>query len=185
MDPVKICPICHSEYYPDVLVCADCQVSLEWPGTQVDLAPLQDEGGWDQFAADEILGQLAGDTEKIIGIYRANLSKAGIPSAILPLTRLERTASGGILIVNHEVVQVPVGELTAGFQFLVFGRQHDLEAAQKIIQDLSADLHPDGELYNEYEIGKCPACEADLPEEATECPDCGLPFTFAPEEDGP
>ncbi len=186
MDRVKVCPVCHSEYYPDVQVCADCGVSLEWAQTQQDIEPLVDGGGWDQFEPTEIIGQLTADLEKVTGIYRANLVKAGIPSAQLPLTRYLRPMSGrdsspmsGNSALNPQGRQVPVGDLLGGFHFILFVRRGDLEVADGIISELFAGLHPHQEdgSYQEFTEGACPACGAEIHADATECPDCGLPFT--------
>ncbi len=191
MDRVKICPVCHAEYYPDVLECADCHVALVWPGRHPVTEPLQDDGGWDQFEETEILGQVACDEERIIGIYRANLAREGIPSAILPTTRyqpkevrFEYSVVSGNREIEIEAGQVPVGDILEGFRYDLFVRRLDWERATEMITELFPGLHPDQPdgFYHEYELGKCPACGAEVPEGATECPDCGLSLADPDEE---
>ena len=187
MDRVKICPRCKAEYYPDILQCADCGVALVWPAAKPVVARPEveqleedewwgirsqpkvqkDDDGWDQFEDTEILGQLASDVGKIIRIYRATLLEAGIPAAQLPNTRY------------REGRHLPVGYLDEGFENILFVRKDDMKAAEHIVEELFTNLHPDlpGGLNLEFAEGQCPACGAAIPDDATECPDCGLPFT--------
>ncbi len=205
MDEFKICPKCGAEYYPEIQVCADCGVALVWSSTQVPVLTVEEEldeedqwwgtkkgdpqretdGDWGLFGEDEILCQVAGDRERIIGQYRVRLARVGIPTAVLPTTRYQKAESyleQSVVFGNREVVipagQVPVGDVLNGFNYDLFVRRADWPRADEITRDMFAELHPDMEsgFYNEFELGKCPACGAEVPEDATECPDCGLPL---------
>lgn len=208
MEQFKICPKCGAEYYPDIIECADCHVALVWPqAASASAAPDRQEeqrrredawwgvkrddrqrdmgDGWNTFEPDEILGQVTSDIERIIGKYRVRLARVGIPSAVLPTTRYQRASARleqSVIFGNREVIepagQVPVGDVLEGFQYDLFVRRTDYEAAREIISEMFDELHPEqpGGFFTEYELGKCPACGAEVPEDATECPDCGLPL---------
>jgi len=155
----------------------------KWWGVDDDAPDVNRSDGWDLFAPDEFLGQLTSDLERIIAVYRTGLARAGIPSAILPTTRfqpavddLEESVISGNRHVVEPARQVPVGDVLGGFRYDIFVRHADFARAEEIITEMFAELHPGQEagLYREYEAGRCPACGAELAEEAVECPDCGL-----------
>lgn len=142
--------------------------------------------GWEYFAEEEILGHLTSDIERIIASYRTRLVKLGVPTAILPTTRfqpaidrLEQSVVYGNRHLVQEARQVPVGDVLGGFQYDLFVRREDVDRAEEVIAAMFGDLHPGLEkgFYSEYEMGQCPACGAELSENAEACPDCGLPFT--------
>ncbi len=206
MEQFKICPKCGAEYLPEILECADCHVALVWPraslapsglhsedqerhqedawwGVKQDDPPRREGNGWDGFGPDEILGQVTSDLERIVDKYRVRLARVGIPAAVLPTTRyrraserLERSSVFGSREVIEQAGQVPVGNIQDGFQYDLFVRRTDFEAADEIVTEMFGELHPDlpGGFFSEFAFGKCPACGAEVPEDATECPDCGL-----------
>ena len=186
-DNNKICPTCHVEYLSKALMCADCKVSLVWDSddTPAIIPGIIEEATWDNFPSGTILGQLTSDNEKVIEIYIGHLKSAKIRSAVLPVTNYH----SGELNSNYSVVfgtqvtggkagQVPVGDVVEGFDFILFAPREDYERANKLIQDIFADLHPGQEMgfSQEYDSAECPACGFELKEESIECPDCGLCF---------
>jgi len=184
MENTKVCPTCEAEYYPEIQVCADCGTALEWAGAEVDPdAVTITDHGWDQFAETEILGQVAGDLEKAVVVYLAHLKHAGIIAATLPRTtyvsgdlKISYSAVFGNALTGGKAGQVPVGDVLNGYQYVIFVRQQDFEAAERIIAEQFAKEHPDLEkgFYREFELGGCPACDAPVGEDAEVCPDCGL-----------
>ncbi len=203
MDQFKICPKCGAEYYPEIQACADCGAALVWSGNQIrnvavederqeedqwwggkkDDPPRETDGGWSRFASGEILGQVTSDLERFIDQYRVRLARVGIPTAILPTTRYQRPSAHmeySAIFGNREVIipagQVPVGDILGGFLYDLFVSRDDWPQADEIIREMFSEAHPDqqGALFNEFELGRCPACGAEVPEDAVECPDCGL-----------
>ncbi len=186
MNPTKICPTCHAEYIPEAQTCPDCNVTLEWSAQSVatddDASPLG-PATWDDIPDGEILGQLAGDNERVLKKYAALLEAAGIRSATLPLTayvgrgmRRAPSVFYGVAFKAGKSEQVAVGDVVEGFQYQLFVPRDDYDRAHDIIGERFADLHPDQGMgsQREYDLGACPACSATLAEDAPECPDCGL-----------
>jgi len=188
LEATKTCPNCDAEYYARVQMCADCQIPLQWtksPSHENGATPLT-ETGWDQFENGEILGQVTSDLEKIIDEYIKEFKRSGIRSAVLPLTRFvtkDMAVAQSIpfpsAVVDGQSGEIPVGDLVEGYQFILFVRQLDHEAASRIIEENFVRLHPGQEngFHLEFEADQCPACGFALPEAMNECPDCGLMFS--------
>ncbi len=181
----KICPICNSEYFPEVQMCADCQVPLEW--ARPDIAPSDpDATVWDRLAPGEFLGELTKDGNEIIEIYLGHLQAAGLTAGVLPLTRYRPFAEFyaglphlfGNWFSQRASGQVPVVDGVRGVIQILFVGKAEYEQANAIVQDLFPELHPDNPhgYYREFEALTCPACGAGLLEEWEECPECGLNF---------
>lgn len=182
MDAYKICPQCRAEYQTRALSCADCQVALVWPADQPEPVAVS-EVGWDRFGPDEVLGQLADDSQPVIESYLGHLRNAGIAAAILPQTayqsretRMMYSPVFGTALLGGKPGQIPVGDVANGFAYLLFVRRHDYDPAHEILREVCAERDPDladGGVH-EFELGACPACGASVAEDAAACPDCGL-----------
>ena len=187
MQPVKICPTCRDEFVPEAQQCPDCGATLVWPSRLDELpaADLTAAVDWDRILPGEILGQVANDSEKVIGTYVALLAAEGVRCAVLPVTRyvpegMTRRPSVfyGVFFSAGGGEQVPVSDSIEGFEYQLFVRREDTARADEIIGRVFGKLHPGREegLSVEFAAGECPACGSAVPDEADECPDCGLAF---------
>jgi hypothetical protein len=187
MQRVKICPTCREEFVAEAQQCPDCGATLVWPSRLDELPPADLDAAvdWDRFPPGEILGQVAGGSERVVGTYVALLAAEGVRCAVLPVTRyvprgMTRRPSVfyGVFLSAGGGKQVPVSDGIEGFEYQLFVRREDTGRAEEIIGRVFARLHPGREegLSVEFAAGRCPACGAAVPDEAAACPDCGLVF---------
>ena len=181
----KICPVCDSEYLPEVQMCADCEVALGWAKPAVDPTK-PDPTIWEQLAPGEVLGQVARDGHEIIEAYLGHFKAAGITAGVLPMTRYQRAGEFdhdlhsifGIWFTKGSSGQVPLYDGLNGVPQILFVGEADFERARGIIEENFAELHPDNPegYYNEFDADSCPACGSGVLAEWEACPDCGLSF---------
>ena len=148
--PPKICPDCREEYLHSVQSCVHCEVPLVLE-EQLEDVPV--EG-------------LAPSSD---------LATVRTASAGWALALSERLVGAGIA---HRVEEVSEGASQGGAQpYSVFVRAQDLERARVIdaeqMEREIPDLPEDWETAGQAGDG-CPACGAELADEASECPECGL-----------
>lgn len=164
-DQTRTCPECGAEYTARAMACADCRVALVWKRERPARA-----GQGDPWAAlpPGPAGLLIEDDQLAVEHYIDRLAEAGIPSAALPVVR---TNDDGFL------EPLPDGS-GAGFRTQLFGARDDYAEAAHIVAGAFARRNPSlAEIpYQEFPEEGCPACGAMLPENAAECPDCGLAF---------
>jgi predicted amidophosphoribosyltransferase len=154
---VRVCPECGEEYRPDIAICADC-------GTELVDRALDEQG---RPIAEP--AQATGEQITLVALY------AGPAAALRPLA--EALAAAGIA---QKLVPIPN---QSGLTLAV--AQADGARAMEAL----ADFHGRGtelglsELAATFQAGDeaqehaCPACGAAVPEDASECPDCGLEWS--------
>ena len=148
------CPQCLAEYRDGFTRCATCDVDLvEQLGEEMVLT---EENIRRALEGKELLGVARGELE-VVKETRALLSRARIAS----------------VIIEDEQAQLPAGMAP---RVVLLVSKDDLEQAQSVLgekfqQMLEAEGHPPP---SELEYGKCPACGTTIPEDAEECPECGL-----------
>ena len=152
--PPKICPECREEFVHTALRCADCDVDLvmELPSETV-----QTGGGAALPPASELTPLLRGGPWELEPVALA-LAEAGIAS------------------------RIDAYEGTGGGRLAIYVREEELQAAARAVEAHRAEhLHdaPEPGALGEA-LHDCPACGSRLPEDAAECPDCGLPFAEVP-----
>ena len=89
METNKICPICESEYFPEVQMCPDCNVALQWAKPSVDPRK-PDPEVWERLQPGDVLGQVTRDGNEVVEAYLGHLQAAGIEAGVLPLTRYQQ-----------------------------------------------------------------------------------------------
>jgi hypothetical protein len=153
----KVCPACREEYTLVPSVCAECDTAL------IYLDDLEPDPEADDFPETSQLECVrVGPLPWTRAISEA-LGEAEIAHRVEPDTRSE--AEGG----------VDPRRFASSEMFGTWVRPKDLAAAQKIDDSLFGQVDPE-EQEAASEEDTCPACEATLPVDALECPDCGLGF---------
>ena len=153
----KICPRCGEEYVAAAQTCVDCGVPLgsEGPSEQ---APLQELP-----ALDSLVALRNAEVSWIDGLAHA-LAEAGIPSRVeLPPQDTRSVQGRGMGAVRCTL----------------YVRREDAEAATGIDAEFARTQVPDlpeatSAAWAEAET--CPGCDAPVPSDAEECPECGLAF---------
>jgi ribosomal protein L40E len=150
-EPIKYCTGCGAEYAPEAVECVDCGGKLAW----------RTKGGGNALQLDEadatflIRVDSAGYLERVAG----ELGKEGIRSAVGLVPQDPKSCRGGVV-------------------YGLFVTDDDAARAQEIDRAYWLRHAPEQAAsfkYEEQELkGICPACSTTLPENATECPECGL-----------
>jgi len=149
---IKICPQCSVEYFARVDKCADCGVTLLFPG-EIEKHRAKEAELLEQSAAN-IVSIREGGKDWIHELQQEVLA-AGIPCRL-------SLAPG-----------CKAGECGTTFHLLV--TSDAAEAATKVIEKYYRETHPEIlESESMAAEGKCPACGHPAGPEARECPDCGL-----------
>ena len=167
-DQTKTCPECGAEYNARAMACADCHVALVWRRDRARPARAGRGDPWSELPPGPA-GLLIEDDQHAAEHYMDRLADAGIPTAMLPVVR---TNDDGFL------EPVPDGSGT-GFRTQLFAARDDYAEAAHVVAEAFARRNPSlaETPYQEFPEEGCPACGATLPENAAECPDCGLEFS--------
>jgi hypothetical protein len=172
---VRVCPECHEEYRPEIVSCADCGVVLvdaddEAPRPRLSPAPAAPDGD----AGEE-------EEEPARVLYFSNASARD-------LTPLADALVGAGMRFRI------VAEGSRYTQYQLAGPEAEAEAARRLLAPVAAS-HPElglrmpapplseAEAEAERARATCPACEAHLPPDSRECPECGLSL-YAESDEG-
>jgi ribosomal protein L40E len=154
-DPV-FCPECRAEYLWTATVCAECDVAL------VPAPAIPEQAG-----GLPPVSELVCIRASAIGWARGlseRLAEAGI--------------SHRIEAAQDDAEDGSVRRPGANLPFGVYVRAEDLDAAVEVdaafMQSQIPDLEGDPAAEADASAEGCPACGADVPADASECPDCGL-----------
>ncbi len=151
---MPICPQCLSEYREGFTRCASCEVDL------VDsVAPEMD------LSDESVRAALAG--KQLVAITRGELQVVKETRELLARKRIPS------LIVQDEEVRVPPGMAP---RVLLLVGQDDLAGAAELLGEQFRQLlaQEESQVPEAADYGSCPACGAQVPETAEECPECGL-----------
>jgi predicted amidophosphoribosyltransferase len=152
---VRVCVECGEEYRPEIAVCADCGGRLEDRRTDTDTPTSEVSGA----SASDLTTQpdLTGQRAVFQTREPRDLSRAA-----------ESLRAAGL---SFQIVETPLQNDERRSALVLFVRDEDAPAALRLV----APLHgPDAVAYVESDEARCPACDAVLPENAPECPECGL-----------
>ena len=166
---VRVCVDCGEEYRPEIAVCADCGGRLEDRRTD------------DHAGSDAPPSALPGAPESEL-IPKPDLTGH---SAVFQ-TREPRDLARAVESFREAGLAFKIAESPRQYDerktLVLFVRDEDESAALRLL----APLHgPDAVAPAERldDDPHCPACEAVLPANAAECPDCGLALTGDTHED--
>jgi hypothetical protein len=159
---VRVCPECEEEYRSDIAVCADCGTELQdrtlgEKGEVIEPPdPVEAEPGVPAralFAGDS--GPLRTMADVLVG--------AGIPFRLVPKDRtaFSRYEQAQLVLAVPEPEAQRALSVLEGYK----GRGTELGFAELATTFGGAD---------DAEAPPCPACEAHVPLDASECPECGL-----------
>jgi uncharacterized protein with PIN domain len=172
---VRVCRDCGEEYRPEISVCADCGGTLE--------DRYEDEDG---AGAPPPEGEPTGPPPPDLSGHRVVFSTTQA-NALVPLAEALR-ATGLAFVLN----ETRPDDRRPYSTFGLFVRDEDAESALRTLAPLLG-AEGDPERLHAVESAfrtqggyeRCPACEAALPPEARECPECGLGLAgeSAPSED--
>lgn len=154
----KYCPECRSAYLPSASVCVDCDAELVW-GSE-----LPEEEVLELPPASELTCVRVAPLPWIRALSQG-LQERGYDHRVEPASAAD----------------APEGQTPAVFgRVALFGlylREEDAPPARELDGGIAAQLLPDSApALDEGESESCPACGASLAHDATECPDCELPF---------
>ncbi len=166
---VAVCRRCGSEFQPHVATCIDCggatETRLETPGAawtpppKPPPPPLPERTAFSLPPGAEAAGVMGGALETVLDLA-VFLEASGVPCR-LDLRETKKHAA------VYDVCVAPA----------------DFERALSLQRDHLIGLVPDAELLpGAQPPGRCPACGAELPQGAVECPECELVVGFEPEE---
>jgi hypothetical protein len=147
------CPVCLSEYREGFTRCSSCEVDLvERLADEMDLS---EESIRQALEGKELVGVTRG-TLDVVKETRDMLSARRIASIVVDD---EEESTPGVpprvmLVVSKDDLKAAAEVLGAKFQEMV------AEEGQQLSSDMSFD--------------SCPACGSKVPENAEECPECGL-----------
>jgi hypothetical protein len=150
--PPKYCPECGEEYVHNALHCADC-------GVELVLEPLAPEPDEDLPPVSQLVPVRSSDVRWLAGLAE-RLVQEGVPSRL----DLAGEEAGG-----QARAEQARGTLYVRPQDAERAHELDAEFARVQIPDL-----PEGATAHWVESEACPACQTALPQEAGECPGCGL-----------
>jgi ribosomal protein L40E len=143
---MPFCPICKTEYVAGVSVCSDCDVPL------VDKLPPADPAEPDV----EFVVLTEGQTEVVTDVLQAELEAAGIQN-----------------YVSGDTLQTM--KVYPAWNAKVWVAKDQLELAKEILNEVltGPPLEDDADLEGKV---FCDACGAEVPPDATVCPECGEPL---------
>ena len=128
---------------------------------------LADENPWVNVP-EGIVGMVIEDDQRFVEEYAGMLAERGIATVRLPVIRLD-----------DDGAPAPVRDGTfTGFRYCLFALREDYDEAVRLVEARFARCNPAlaETPYVEFPEEGCPACGAALPDNAEECPDCGLAF---------
>ena len=157
---VRVCRECGEEFRPEIAVCSDCGGALE------------DRHDDEDAPAPALPEDRPPEPEDLSG-YR-QVFTTGRAADLVPVA--ERLREAGIPFRLHEAPRSPEAR-AAVYSLLV----PDAEAGSALRElapllggDDAAELHAVESEFGGGSYVRCPACRADLPKSARECPECGL-----------
>lgn len=151
---MPFCPVCLSEFREGFTRCNSCDVDL------VDHLEQEME-----LSEDNIRAALEG--KELVLVTRGELE---VVKETRDLLSSKRIAS---IVVDDEEAKVPAG---APPRVMLAVSKDDVEAAAKILGEKFQQMVAEEgqEVSNELSYDTCPACGTKVPENAEECPECGL-----------
>jgi len=161
MSQIKICPKCHTEYFPHIECCADCGAPLVSPEEHT-MVQEEKKRCADQELENRVVVR-AGSLKWMDELFTV-LIDSGIPCVVNADDGCKKGGCGGTcrLLVSPE----------------------DAEKANERIEEYCMEVHPEIKASRELITqGKCPACGCPVGSDAVECPECGLTLTIIEEED--
>ena len=152
---MPFCPECQAEYRDGFTRCSECDLDL------VEKLP-------EAFDTSEENIKRALEGKELVPMTRGSLEVVKEARDLL--------AEHGVasLVVEHDKVPLAPG-MPLRVQLVV--AENDREAAAQVLRDKHQELlDQDGLSLEMSDDTNCPACGNPVPEEAEECPECGLFF---------
>jgi hypothetical protein len=159
---VRVCVDCGEEYRPEIAVCADCGGALEDRRDDSGTPASRPAGAStsELTARSDLTGHRA--------VYQSRE-----PRDIAKAAESLRHAG-----LAFQIAEKPLQNDERRTALILFVRDEDEPAALRLIAPFNG---PDAVAYAERDATRCPACETTLPDNATECPDCGLALAAEPD----
>ncbi len=162
---VRVCRDCGEEYRPEIVVCADCGGALE--------DRYEDENGSSPSRPAEPAAPPPPDLSGHRAVFSTTQAKA-----LVPLAEALRAAGLGFVLSE---TRADDRRPYSTFSLLV--RDGNAERALSVLAPLLVEGDPErlqaveSAFRAERGYERCPACEAAVPPQARECPECGLGLT--------
>jgi hypothetical protein len=159
-DHVRVCKDCGEEYRPEIVRCADCGGELEdvFPGMQRKPAQAPEPSPAAELEGFRELYRTTRATDLVPVVER--LREADIPSRLAELREAVEGAPPRFAVL---VPEAESGRALAAISALVAPHED------------AADVHAVETRFDpERGYLQCPACGAEPPPDASECPECGL-----------
>jgi ribosomal protein L40E len=153
-NPMPYCPSCQSEYRIGFTRCSSCDVDL------VD--QLEREV---HFSEEEVQNALSG--QELVPISRGSMDAVLETREVMSAQRIP-----ALVVEDKEQPSDP----NHPKRMVLVVRKTDLPRANEVLGDMFKKLvNKEGLNANvELKTDICPACQNKVPEDATECPECGL-----------
>jgi ferredoxin len=161
---MPVCPMCRSEYRPDVQACVHCEVDL------VDALPLSAEGKAERLRAAVATGQGARPIGRASYLEACQMAEQLHGAGVDAMVTGDAHSCGKGGSCSHFFVQVLEEDVPSAAKVLRADWKKLVEAEEGLERvDVDAAVDLDGEGAH-----ACPACGATFQGAPQECPECGL-----------
>ncbi len=170
------CPECRSEFRSGIVECANCEVDLV--ENLADIDPFSSADHMAEMLSDvELEAAFVGDPSNPTALqeWQGILAREKIASVVAgesPEAELHTSV--------HDRIFLMVAKDDIGRVRMVINERwkEGLKLEGVMVGKEDENVSPE-----EQSAGKCPACQADVPGELTECPECGLYIGASVSED--
>jgi hypothetical protein len=172
MSQVKLCPECHTEYYPHIERCADCGALLLSPEDYQAAKEVKQEEK--KVQEQEEISNYEGLEAPVVAVRQGSIKWIDELFSVLIDANIN-------CLVNADD-GCKKGGCGSTCRLLVSFK--DFKKAHELIEEYCRQIHPEIEASEElFRQGKCPACGSPVGQGASECADCGLTLLIVEEQE--